>query len=229
VNVAAFLDIDGTITKTTILDPLIWYRRAHDSPPRFAAFAAALLLRAPYYWWVDRHDRARFNVVFYRQYAGMAAETLRDWHRRTFAANLRRTVFPAALDCISDHRLRGHRLVLVTGGLDFVVQPLAEFLGADELFATRLVERDGAFTGDVDGPAIAGDHKAELVAAYAERHAVDLAASFAYGDSGGDAAMLACTGQPVPVNPSRSLRSLARARGWRTVDWRRGPSGTSCA
>lgn len=228
-SVAAFFDIDGTITKTTILDPLLWYRRARDSWPRFAAFVVALLSRVPYYFWLDRHSRARFNVVFYRRYAGLKADSVREWHRRSFADNLRRTVFPAALNCIEDHQRRGDVLVLVTGGLEVVMQPLAEFLHADKLIATRLVERDGFFTGAIDGPAIAGKHKAELVKAYAERHGVDLASSFAYGNSLGDAEMLESAGRPVAVNPDASLRRLAQSRGWPLRAWRSGSSGTSCA
>jgi len=94
VSVAAFFDIDGTITRSTILDPLIWYRRAHDSKPRFALFGLGMLLRAPYYLWVDRRSRARCNLVFFRRYAGMNARSLREWHRRTFAHNLQRSIFP---------------------------------------------------------------------------------------------------------------------------------------
>lgn len=219
-SAAAFFDVDGTITRTTILDPLIWFRRAHDGRLRFALFAAALLARAPYYLWMDRRSRGRFNQVFYRQYAGMPAEPLRDWHRRTFPENLLRAVSPAAQECIRAHQKESHHIVLVTGGLDFVMQPLAEFLHSDDLIATRLVERDGVFTGAIDGPPIADERKAELISAHARAHGIDLGKSFAYGDSSGDARMLECVGHPVAANPGRRLRRLAAARGWRTISWR---------
>jgi HAD superfamily hydrolase (TIGR01490 family) len=220
VSVSAFFDVDGTITKTTILDPLIWYHRAHDSRYRFALFALGLLLRVPYYLAVDRRSRAWCNVVFYRRYAGLSAVDLRQWHQRTFAENLQRTIFPAALDCIRDHKRKGHRIILVTGGLDFVMRPLAEFLEADELIATHLVERDGTCTGDIDGPAIADERKAELIRFLCEKHGMDAALSFAYGNSLGDAPMLECVGHPVAVNADSRLRRLADARGWPQVCWR---------
>jgi HAD superfamily hydrolase (TIGR01490 family) len=220
VSVAAFFDVDGTTTKTTILDPLIWYHRAHDSKFRVALFALGLFLRVPYYLAVDRRSRARCNVVFYRRYAGLSAVDLCQWHQRTFAENLQRTIFPAALDCIRDHQRQGHRIILVTGGLDFVMRPLAEFLQADELIATHLVERDGACTGDIDGPAIADERKAELIRSLCEKHGIDAALSFAYGNSLGDAPMLECVGQPVAVNADSRLRRLADRRGWPQVRWR---------
>jgi HAD superfamily hydrolase (TIGR01490 family) len=219
VRVAAYFDVDGTITKTTILHPLIWYQRAHLSMPRFVLFALGLLARVPYYLWTDRRSRGRFNIVFYRQYAGLRMESLRDWHRRSFAENLQRTIFPAAVECVRDHRRQGHRIVLVTGGLDCVVRPLADYLEADELLANRLVERDGICTGELDGPPLADAHKAELVGEYAHRHGIDMGLSFAYGNSLGDAAMLNSVGHHIVVNPDRRLRRLARTRGWPVMEW----------
>jgi HAD superfamily hydrolase (TIGR01490 family) len=216
-RVAAFFDIDGTITKTTILLPLIWYQRAHLSWSRIVLFALELLVRAPYYLWVDRQSRARFNAVFYRRYAGLNAEDLRAWHRRTFEATLLPLIFPAALELIRDHQRQGHRIVLITGGLDVVMQPLAEYLHADDLIATHLTERDGIPTGTIDGPSIADEQKAIHVHAIAERHGIDLSQSFAYGNSLGDARMLECVGHPVAFNPDGRLRRLAGRRGWQMV------------
>jgi HAD superfamily hydrolase (TIGR01490 family) len=219
VSVAAFFDIDGTITKTTILDPLIWYRRAHDSKPRFALFALGLLLRVPYYLVLDRRSRALCNVVFFGNYAGLDSEALCEWHARTFAENLKRTIFHAALDCIRDHQRQGHRIVLVTGGLDFVMGPLADFLQADQLVATPLVVRDGVFTGALDAPPIADARKAEIVRFLMGTHGIDPASSFAYGNSLGDAPMLECVGHPMAVNADSRLRRLAATRGWSSLTW----------
>lgn len=217
---AAFFDVDGTLTRTTVLDPLAWYQRAHLPWWRFPFWAAAMLVRIPYYVLIDRRSRVRFNHVFFRRYAGLNAAQLREWHERTFTDYLRPRFFPLALDCLREHQRQGHRIVLVTGGLDFVMRPLAAFVGADELLALRLVERDGIFTGEVDGPPVAEEHKAVLVREYAAKHGTDLGQSFAYGNNIGDAPMLACTGHPIAVNPDGRLRRLASERGWRIVEWR---------
>jgi fatty acyl-CoA reductase len=216
---AAFFDVDGTLTHTTTLEPLWWYQRAHRPRWRFRLWAAGLLQQVPLYWALDKCSRAAFNVVFYRRYRGLRLEELRRWHRETFDENLRRTIFPAALECVREHQGQGHRVVLITGGLDLVMQPLADFLGADDLIAMRLEEHDGVCTGGLCGPPVAGAQKALLVRGYAQMHGVDLAASFAYGDSVSDAPMLACVGHPVAVRPGRRLRDLAGRREWRVVRW----------
>ena len=71
------------------------------------------------------------------------------WHAQTFADNLRRRLYTAAVACLEEHRRQGHRIVLVTGGLNFVMRPLAEHIGAAEAIATHLVERDGILTGEL--------------------------------------------------------------------------------
>jgi alcohol-forming fatty acyl-CoA reductase len=219
-SVAAFFDVDGTLTRTTILSPLLWYRRARLSRPRYALWAAGLMLDVPRLVWIDRRSRSRVNVVFFRRYAGLVADDLRAWHRATFADNLKRRLYPAAAACLEEHRRQGHRIALVTGGLDFVMRPLAEHVGAADVMATQLVERDGVLTGELAGPPIADERKGELMREYADKHGIDLAASFAYTDSHGDLPMLACVGHPAAVNPDRRLRRLAGARGWRVEEWK---------
>ncbi len=217
--VAAFFDVDGTVTRTTVLDPLVWYQRARLPRLRFALWSAGLLARVPLYVWIDRRDRARFNRLFFRRYKGLPADALRAWHRDTFADNLRRRVFPAALGRLRDHRERGHRTVLLTGGLDFVMRPLADYLGADDLIATRLEEEGGAFTGELLHPPITGEEKAVLVRGYADRNGIDLGQSFAYADGWTDVAALECVGRPSAVNPEGRLRAHAAARDWPVVTW----------
>jgi HAD superfamily hydrolase (TIGR01490 family) len=220
-SVAAFFDVDGTITKTNLIKPLLWYQAGRFAWPRFLLAAAAVILRGPYYLWIDRRSRSQFNAVFYRRYAGLPVDDLRAWHQRTFAKNLYRTIFTDALDCVRAHQQQCHRVILVTGGLDFVMRPLADFLRADDLIATQLVEHQGVFTGELIGLPIGDEHKATLVRDLAGRRNIDLAQSFAYGDSIGDAPMLECVGHPVAVSSDRRLRRLARQRGWQTLDWRK--------
>lgn len=216
---AVFFDVDGTLTRTTLLDPLIWYQRARLPRWRFNLWALGLIAQVPLYLWLDRRSRSRFNVLFYRRYQGLNADELRAWHRRTFADNLQRRVFPAAVECLRDHERQGRRVVLVTGALDLVVRPLAEFVQADDLIAMNLVEQGGLLTGEPKGPPIAERQKAALVRAYAVQHGLDLGQSFAYGNDPGDVPMLECVGHPVVVNPGGPLKTLASQRGWRVVTW----------
>jgi HAD superfamily hydrolase (TIGR01490 family) len=121
--------------------------------------------------------------------------------------------------CIGAHRTAGRRTVLVTGSIDFIIAPLAESLGVDEVIAPGLLTENGRFTGALDGPPVGMEEKARRIAAFARAHDIDLAASFAYGDSKADLPMLEAVGHPQVVNPDKVLRMIAIHRGWPVHRW----------
>ncbi len=103
-----------------------------------------------------------------------------------------------------------------------MVEPLAELLGVD-LDCAHLLVRDGRLTGDLQSPPAAGEARATLLQTYAERHGLDLAASFAYADAISDLPMLEAVGIPVVVNPDARLSQVAGQRGWRVERWEMAP------
>ena len=60
---------------------------------------------------------------------------------------------------MAEHRDRGDTPVLVTGSIDFIMAPLASELGIQEVIAPSLLEKDGAFSGKLDGPPIGGKRR----------------------------------------------------------------------
>ena len=72
--------------------------------------------------------------------------------------------------------------MLVSGGLDFTVRPLARYLGVDDFIANTLEFDNGYATGQLGKPFVAGATKADIMRDYAEKHGIDLGASWAYTD-----------------------------------------------
>src|SRR5690606_37098999 len=62
--------------------------------------------------------------------------------------------------------------------------------------------------------------KARAVLALAEEEGIDLASSFAYGDSMHDVPILSTVGHPVAINPDRRLRRHAQRVGWPVQEFR---------
>ncbi|MFA0783640.1 HAD family hydrolase [Fervidibacter sacchari] len=217
--VAAFFDVDGTLTATNVLMPLIWLQRENLPRHRYWLWLCKLICHLPIYLVADQIDRSIFVTLFFRQYAGIPSEKARQWFWENFENSLKPRVYNDALREIQWHCERNHQIVLVTGGADFTVAPLAQWLNAD-LLAAKLEEVDGKFTGRLVGKPLIGVGKADAIKTYAGEKGIDLQASYAYGDSVSDAPMLECVGNPVAVNPDRKLRRLAMERGWRIVQWR---------
>ena len=69
------------------------------------------------------------------------------------------------------HRQAGHQLILVTGAPDFLIVPLAEFLGVPTVFAAKPEQRDSVYTGALIPPLPYGRGKRELILAHAQEWA----------------------------------------------------------
>jgi HAD superfamily hydrolase (TIGR01490 family) len=153
----------------------------------------------------------------------MEVEAVKNWANEDFKDIFLSRLFVDAIKTIRDHKSRGVKVVLVTGALDFTVQPLADFLQVDALMAAKLEEKTGKFTGKLVGHPIVDGHKAEAIRDFASRFEIDLSASYAYGDSMSDLEMLKCVGQPIAVNPDSKLLKAAKKAGWKICYWKNHP------
>ncbi len=216
---AAFFDVDGTLAKTTIVHPYIHFRRTRMSPIWSKVWFAAFLLKCGYYLLLDKIDRGRLNVVFYRSYAGMSVAQTRAEVPACYQAVMRPRRFEQVPACLAEHRAAGREIIFVTGSIDFIIEPLVKELEATVVVAPSLVELNGRFTGELDGPPIGTEEKARRVRRLADDRGIDLSESHAYGDSIADLPMLETVGYPHAVNPDRALAAAAKARGWPTHHW----------
>lgn len=218
-HAAAFFDVDGTLVQTTIVHYYMYFRKRRMSRVMGALWHAAFLLKCVYYFLLDKMNRSMLNVVFYKSYAGLPVREIRALVHGCYEDVIEPRLFRQAAACVEEHRRAGRRVVLVTGSIDFIVQPLAERLGVADVVAPALVESNGQFTGELDGPPIGDEEKARRIRRFAEEHDLDLARCFAYGDSIADRHMLEIVGHPAAVNPDRPLVAMAKSRGWPVLRW----------
>jgi phosphoserine phosphatase len=150
-------------------------------------------------------------------------------HSDTLSGSWLPELFPAAIQRVWWHVLRGDAIVLMSGTLT----PLAEIVqfalerellwrGVDckvFVIATKLEIVDSCWTGRVTGAAIFGEEKALAVKEFACAQDILLARCSAYGDSSTDRWMLAAVGHSFAVNPTWRLRGIARSRGWQILHW----------
>ncbi|MEI7729468.1 MAG: HAD-IB family hydrolase [Verrucomicrobiota bacterium] len=215
---AAYCDVDGTLTDTTIVTPLVWMKVHTLAPPWNWLWLASLAGRAPWWWCVDQFSRRASNVAIYSNYRGVSVAKVRSLASDYYQQRIKPKLFPHALDWIRARQSEGVKLVLVTGGLDLFMEPMARDFQADCL-APALEEQDGCFTGRLQGEPFTGAQKAAAVRQHARANGMDLAQSFALGDAIGDLAMMECAGNPVAVNPDRRLLRVAAQRNWKTETW----------
>jgi HAD superfamily hydrolase (TIGR01490 family) len=180
----ALFDFDGTLTRT---DTMFAFVRAVRGP---VALFVGLLLLSP---WLTAHRLGLLSAQHAKTrllrwfFGGMTrAELLR--HGSAFASRIDGLLRPAAMDRLAWHRAHGHEVWIVSASVDVWLRPWADDRGI------RVLCTEAAFDGDVFRGALAtpncnGPEKERRI-----RAAVDLsryATIYAYGDSAGDAEMLA--------------------------------------
>lgn len=215
----AFFDVDGTLLKSTIVHCYIWMRSLQMPFFLKHLWLIGFLPKVVYYLILDSISRIRFNEVFYRNYRGLEVAEIKALSTEMFEAYIRPKIFSEAVSQIQEHKEHGTAIVLVTGSLDFVVQPIADYLAVDAVLAPQLREQDGQFTGELTTAPLIGEAKAEAMRNYADQHEVSLEESYAYGDSQSDLPMLECVGNPIVVNPGKSFRQKALKSGWEMHEW----------
>jgi HAD superfamily hydrolase (TIGR01490 family) len=129
-------------------------------------------------------------------------------------------LYPQAVELISRHKMAGREVYICSSSPEDYLALLAHELEAQGVVGTRAEFVDGRYTGRLEGEMCHGEEKARRVAELAQGRGIDLTRSYAYSDSINDLPFLELVGNPVAMNPDRSLRALARRRGWQVLDYR---------
>ena len=195
--VAAF-DVDGTLTTEDCVVPFLRRAAGWRLAPALLRHPVALAGA------LARRDRDRLKELASMSLAGhdgAALDRLGDAFARDFVAHRLRDDTTARL---ARHRELGHTVILASASFEAYLAPLGAALEVDGIVCTRL-ERDtsGRLTGRLLGVNCRGPEKARRVLAWLTQAGLDGAELWAYGDSPGDAELLAAADHPVRVDGVR--------------------------
>ena len=221
-HMAAF-DLENTLIASNVVASYAWIASRRLSRQERVRFVARTLAEGPRLLSLDRKDRSDFLRYFYRRYEGAPVEQLAEDSQEMFSALILSKSFPAAIRRVREHRRLGHRTVLITGALDFVIEPLRPLF--DDIVCAELSQKRGRYTGELLDVPPTGETRAQAMASYAAAEGLSLKESVAYADSASDLPMLEAVGFPVAVNPETRLAALARKRGWLVEHFDKAPGG----
>ena len=227
-TVGAFFDVDGTLLPAPSLEwRFIGYLLERDEIS--SGHAGRWLARFTGAFWRDLHGATLGNKLYLR---GLSEALVHEWERSLapmFSRGDSLPFFDEGLQRIAWHRAQAHRVFLVSGTLAPLAHVVARNLGAwvspeIEVCATELEVAPGTprvWSGRIGGEHMSGGAKLRAVRMLAARYGLDLARSYAYGDSGADLQMLSAVGCGVAVNPAWRLARVARKRAWQTCVWQK--------
>jgi HAD superfamily hydrolase (TIGR01490 family) len=205
-NTAAFFDIDGTLFRNSlmiehfkkmiryeVIDPSLWYNRLKDSYSEW---------EKRYGYFDDYMDE--LVEVYVKELKGINKAYIEFIASQVININWDK-VYRYTRARIKWHKEQGHMIFFISGAPDFLVEKMADKYQVTAYKATEyIVDENNNFTGEVvrmwDS-----ENKQKAISQLVNRFAVDLDASYSYGDTTGDLSMLKIVGHPVAVNPIRKL------------------------
>ena len=218
--VAAFFDVDGTLTDIRVWSGLMDYFRTKK-----IKLAVHYAYNIVHYFLYFLHklglmDQAAFREIWARDlgwyligYTESETEEIWEWVVENRLCDQWREDVLAQLTA---HSQKGDVVFLVSGGPVGLLGRIAKEVGADYVVGTRHEIVDGVYTGRAVGEACQGRYKPQMVKEKAAELGIEIdwEASFAYADSVSDAQLLESVGIPVAVYPEENLRIMAEGRGW---------------
>jgi HAD superfamily hydrolase (TIGR01490 family) len=222
-HLAAF-DLENTLIASNVVDSYAWLATRRLPTADRIRFALKQAAEGPSLLALDRKDRSDFLRFFYRRYEDAPIDLLQEDADELLSQLILTKSFPAGLRRVREHKARGHRTMLITGALSFVVEPLRPLF--DEIIAAEMTTTDeGRLSGELAVVPPTGETRAQILADYCAAEGLRLEESVAYADSTSDLPMLEAVGFPVAVNPETRLAAIARKRGWLVEEWAKAPGG----
>ena len=214
----AFFDFDETLldTESSRLGiKYLWERRLVSLGFILRAFVVGILYR--------RHlisDEQTAKILL-RLYRNRRLDDFVDGSQNFYTEILKPRLAPNILAKANEHRSKGHSMVLISGSIRYMLEPVARDLGFDHLLCTDLEEgTNGLLTGRPKGPLCLDNTKRRLATQLAQDNGIDLKNSYAYGNHQADLPLLESVGFPHAVEPTSPLRKIAVAKNWPILTYR---------
>jgi HAD superfamily hydrolase (TIGR01490 family) len=221
---AAAFDLENTLIASNVVESYSWLATRRLDRGERLRYVLRTLTEAPGLLKLDRRDRTDFLRHFYRRYEDAPVAQIELDARELLPELILTKGFPAGLRRVREHRALGHRTILITGALDFAVEPLRPLF--DEIIAAEMsVRPDGTYSGEMVQVPPTGETRAQILAEYCAAENLRLDECVAYADSTSDLPLLEAVGFPVAVNPETRLAAIARKRGWLVEQWARASGG----
>ncbi|WP_280831903.1 HAD-IB family hydrolase/lysophospholipid acyltransferase family protein [Mycolicibacterium frederiksbergense] len=211
-EIGAFFDLDGTLVAgfTGVIMTRDRLRRGQMGVGEFIGMVQAGLNH--------QLGRSEFEDLIgkgARMLRGNSLSDLDELGERLFVQHVQGRIYPEMRAMVHAHMARGHTVVLSSSALTVQVEPVARFLGIDNVLCNKFeTDEDGLITGEVKTPIIWGNGKARAVQNFSVANGVDLTKSYFYADGDEDVALMYLVGHPRPTNPDGKLAAVAAKRGW---------------
>lgn len=205
-RIAAFFDIDGTISREGLISQM--FRKMI----RYELIDASKWHEEVEPAFTEWDNRVGGYDHYLQKMVDIYSETVKnteayhiEYIARKVVEQRGERVYTYSRDRIRWHQEQGHLVIAISGSPTELVREMALKYQLDDYCGTVYEVGDhGIYTGVIH-PMWDSRSKLRAIHGLAEKHGIDLDASFAYGDTTGDFTMLDLVGHPFAINPTREL------------------------
>lgn len=126
------------------------------------------------------------------------------------------TITKGGAQLISELKLRGHIVAVISGGFSEILDPIMSQLNIEFWSANTLEIKEGTLTGKVIGQIVDREAKAQYLLALANKHGIPIERTIAIGDGANDIDMVQSAGLGIAFCAKESLKRVAQV----TIDQR---------
>ena len=219
VQIAVF-DFDGTSIEGSspswLVNRLIFERKI--SP--FTSFKIGLWGIA-YKWHLPQNESWVRGQVF-RAFEGKSRDDVDRYLTGFYDKWIAKRFRPQADEAMRRCAEEGCEVIVVSATFEPIVVRSMETHPFNHQISTRMkVDKDGAYTREVEGKPVEGDEKMVAIKHWCDGHYGEgnWEIAYAYADHHSDKPLLAAAAHPFAVCPNTGLTKIAKKEGWPILDW----------
>ncbi len=208
-TIAAFFDIDGTLSRESmlihhfkrlikygIIDEQEWVDRIRPLYRRYDQRYA------------EYDDYLDEVTAVYKDYLEGLDSSIIEFTAKQIVDEYGDVVYKYTRERIEWHKNQGHKVFFISGSPDFIIDKMAERYHITDYKATAYKKNEvGIFTSEIV-PMWDSESKERTIHEFVDQYNIDLACSYSYGDTNGDFSMFQLVGHPTAINPSYRLLKM---------------------
>lgn len=216
----AFFDFDETVisfkSMFSFLQFFLKEQYPEDGENRFRSYMNDVKNK-----WLNNIPREAINSDYYQQFKGESKDKLlsvRDrWILQEKGLYGNCFYIKETIKLIRRYQENNTSIVIVSGSIQDIIEPLAYEIGADAVLATKMKINNGVYTGEFVAPQTIGQGKALAITHYMQEHEVEKQHTVAWGDHESDYPMLYAAGHGGIVSKDLQTLSAAQSKGFSVI------------
>lgn len=128
-------------------------------------------------------------------------------------------IYPAGVDAFAQYRSREIPIIIVSATVAFIVQKIADKLGADVVMGIDIKQKNGCYTAEIEGIPSFKEGKVKRILQWISHQPINDAYIYFYTDSANDLPMCQFADEVFIVNGDQKLQQAAKENHWPQYQW----------